>query len=343
MSRTKPSVTRTGFTLIELLVVIAIIAILIGLLLPAVQKVREAAARAKCQNNLKQLGLALHAYHDANGELPLVRPVAPPSASSPGGTTGDFTVIGFNVYPVTYQTFGNWIFRTLPFLEQGNLANVLLGSSAGNLTANYDAVVATQLQVLSCPSDPSVNGIGTTFIPGSTTQPSAYTTYVGVTGNDERFESSVYDGWSVTGANATNGMFAVQTHDYILSQAHGRTLISVTDGLSNTLFVGERPPATTATNGDLTIGEWLYPDYFSVLAIPNQMAYPFRSGCPTPADFGPDDVNNRCAVTHYWSMHPGGANFLLGDGSVRFLPYSTAITVVRPMASATGGEVIPNY
>lgn len=343
MSPIQQSHHRHGFTLIELLVVIAIIAILIGLLLPAVQKVREAAARVKCQNNLKQLGLALHAYHDANNELPLVRPALSATVFPPSGLTGDFADIFFNTIPVTPQNFGNWIFRILPYVEQSNLANVMLNSNAGNVVANYNAVVATQLQVLACPSDPSLTGIGTTFSPGANNQQSAFTSYVGVTGSDERYEVGVYDGWSVTGCNATNGMFAVQTQDFTLTVLHGRTFTSVTDGLSNTLMVGERPPATTASNGDLTIGEWLYPDYFTVLAIPNQMADPFRSGCPTPADFGPDNLNNRCAVTHYWSLHTGGGNFLLADGSIRFFQYSAAITVIRPMASATGGEVIPDY
>ena len=331
---------RVGFTLIELLVVIAIIAILIGLLLPAVQKVREAAARVKCQNNLKQLGIALHAYHDTNRELPAARIYMPEFSA-----VGDFTQISSVSPPITYQTFGSWVFRILPYIEQGNVAPIILNTTnVNNLLTNYDTVVSIQLAMIACPSDPSVTGTGTTYIPGSTTQPSAYTTYVGVTGSDERFEAGVNDPWSIVGANATNGMFPVQTHDYAVgSLPHGRTLSSVTDGTSNTLFVGERPPATTTTNGDLTVGEWLYPDFFTLLAIPNQMSSPYRSGCPTPADFGPDTLSNRCAVMHYWSMHPGGANFLLADGSIRFFPYSTSITVIRPMATATGNEVVPGY
>src|SRR5262245_46853100 len=106
-----PPVSRRGFTLIELLVVIAIIAVSIALLLPGVQKVREAAARTKCQNNLKQIGLALHLYHDANGKLPMPRP-------EPDYWT--------SYVSLTTNTCGAWMVRILPFIEQESVARECL-------------------------------------------------------------------------------------------------------------------------------------------------------------------------------------------------------------------------
>jgi prepilin-type N-terminal cleavage/methylation domain-containing protein len=152
---------RRGFTLIELLVVIAIIAILIGLLLPAVQKVREAAARVRCSNNLKQLGLAAHNYHDDNGHLP------------PG--------VGY--YPITPNgTFGTYFFHLLPYVEQDNLYRQALGPVAfppptGTIEVHYpgnNGVFRQPVKVFLCPSDPSVGPEGTVEINGETFGASSY-------------------------------------------------------------------------------------------------------------------------------------------------------------------------
>jgi prepilin-type N-terminal cleavage/methylation domain-containing protein len=149
---TLPRITRRGFTLIELLVVIAIVGILIGLLVPAVQAAREAARRAQCFNNLRQLGLAAHQFHDMNGHLP------------PG--------IGY--YPPASGTFGTYQFHLLPYLEQDNLYLAALGTVAfpvpdGPRTVYYpgnNTVYSRPVSVFLCPSDPSIGAEGVLTING---------------------------------------------------------------------------------------------------------------------------------------------------------------------------------
>src|SRR5262249_16146078 len=154
--RTTP---RRGFTLVELLVVIAIIAVLIGLLLPAVQKVREAANRIKCQNNLKQLGLAAQNYHDTRGHLP--------------------PAIGYTPL-VTNSVWGHHFFHLLPYLEQGNLYQRAWGPVAlttGPVTMYFPGnnyVYSEKLSVLLCPSDPSVGGDGVVTVNGISWGASCY-------------------------------------------------------------------------------------------------------------------------------------------------------------------------
>jgi prepilin-type processing-associated H-X9-DG protein len=111
-------------------------------------------------------------------------------------------------------------------------------------------------------------------------------------------------------------------------------MTSVTDGLSNTTVVGERPPAH-----DRSWGWWPKSDFDSLLANPNQEGL-LVSGCPLPGFFRPDIVSNRCAVTHYWSLHTGGGNWLMGDGAVRFFSYSAGPTILPALASINGGEVV---
>ncbi len=281
-----------AFTLIELLVVIAIIAILIALLVPAVQKVREAAARTQCANNLKQMGLALHNYHDTFGHFPAPR--------------------GTHLAP-TYEftEFRGWMCDILPYIEENNLATQMYTSPWYNgFFATYNTPVKTYL----CPSDPrnlfnvpSGNG--------------AMTSYLGVTGSDTDV--------NVQFNGPTNGIFNVSSP--------GIRLTDITDGTSNTLMLGERPPAT-----DLFVGWWGASDYDNFLSTGQLYGDPFNSsGCVLPGLFGAGSLNGPCDgdSNHFWSFHTGGANWLLGDASVHFLPYS-ASALTLPMASRNGGEVV---
>ena len=299
---------RSGFTLIELLVVIAIIAILIGLLLPAVQKVRESAARSKCANNLKQIALACHAYESANGKLP------PPRGTYTDQLTG----------------YRGWMCEILPYVEQTALRAQMGNTFPGGFFTAYAQPIAAFI----CPSDPR-------NLMSPPAGNGGLTCYLGVTGAYTQ-TSGVPAGYQPgDGYSAHDGIFdpVAPTTGSPTPSAWGTKINSITDGTSNTLMLGERPPDST-----LSWGWWGVSDYDCLLATVNSAPFnPLtQSGsnptCVAPGRFSPGNPQYDCHSTHFYSMHPGGGQWALGDGSVRFLPYS-AQPITIPAATKAGGEV----
>ena len=314
---------RKGFTLIELLVVIAIIAILIGLLVPAVQKVREAAARAQCQNNLKQVGLAAHNHHDSVKRFPSGINLPVSTASGAVFPTNALVTSGKIGQPPVPGQFFSWCEALLPYIEQANLQKNLNLTQREFANCNGPNSVGAQIiQIMICPSDQMPNLV-TTFVSGGVTYYFGMNSYGGNGGTRS---------WYV-GNMTTDGVF------YINSRVRFGDII---DGTSNTLLFGERYHQDPAYTAMPTIGGWAWAnfsagqDYLLSACVPVnfQLAPGTKTGSP---NFPEDD--RACA---YGSGHTGGANFAFGDGSVRFLTLSgnADLPVLQAISTRAGGEVV---
>jgi prepilin-type N-terminal cleavage/methylation domain-containing protein/prepilin-type processing-associated H-X9-DG protein len=318
---------RAGFTLIELLVVIAIIAVLIALLLPAVQAAREAARRTQCVNNLKQLGLAMHNYHDVLNTFPI-------------GAMGVRSINGY-VLGTTTNNRRTWAFMVLPYIEQGTIfqsINFSLPWNPPNGAAN-NTVCLTLIGAFTCPSDPSsllvVDGrhMGSYMVNwgNSTWQQDTNTTY------------NPFNG-PYPGAGAVSFGGAPFSED----KAYG--VQNIVDGTSNTLLMAEvivgLANSALGSSGYEHRGDVYNDDYncamFMAYTPPNATFPDWIEGnyCQYPFQNNPPCAKKTPYFNTARSYHSGGVNSLLGDGSVKFFKNTINVVVWRALSTTRGGEVI---
>jgi prepilin-type N-terminal cleavage/methylation domain-containing protein len=310
---------RRAFTLIELLVVIAIIAILIALLLPAVQQAREAARRTECKNKMKQLGLAIHNYHDTHNTFPMSYT-----------TDGTFTVL----------TRGrSWMTGILPFIELANLYSTLdfgapMSPSATNpIPTPYSPNTVAAMTVIPaflCPSDPS-SGVGKLTGRANLTANDAFgvTNYKSVAGNNWDWGTFRYQHPTGRNLNSFNGLDA--GNGWMCRNNRGASgpfvtkMRDITDGTSNTFFVGEALP------GRCTHNSWYFFNHTTATcSVP--LNYYFKNTAITAGDW----PNNYS----FASQHVGGGQFLMGDGAVKFISENIDLQTYRNAATIDGGEVL---
>ncbi|VTS07690.1 DUF1559 domain-containing protein [Tuwongella immobilis] len=300
---------RMGFTLIELLVVISIIGILLGLLLSAVQSVRSAASKLACANNLKQIGLAAHAYESAHGRLPRAWEEVPSFGPLPGSI--------------------NWMVNLLPYLEQealyGQARQAYFTQAIGTITPPHTGLT-TIVKVYTCPAD------------GRLSQPIT---------DDKGYTAAYGSYWGVyTSLLKFEGFERVHPIDGAMPGKEPVRFLDISDGTSSTLLIGEKIPlgkylagnwyANAITLEDLMAGDSISSGISSSMMSTNLT----RIGpCQGPFRYGPSRVTNPCDATHFGSLHPGGSNFVLCDGSVRFIAYS-AVDLMPALASRNGGEIV---
>lgn len=313
-----PFPRRRGFTLIELLVVIAIIAVLIALLLPAVQQAREAARRTQCKNNLKQLGLAMHNYHDTFRVFPMG-----------GWVSGSFDM-------------GSYMVRILPYIDQAPLYNQI------NFSVTIDTQVLPSGQQLAlqvipgyiCPSDPGPNVYTQSQNYGSS--PRVKSNYAGNIGNQNSSGCNV--GWNTLNGNgsATNGdTYDVgQVSGVLMKWPACINIAGVSDGTSTTLLMGEIRPICSAHQQD----GWIDSNAFWTVTGPG-INYPT---CPDEVGYtgsGCNQIGNGAWGTSntFRSKHVGGCHFVLCDGSTRFISQNISLLTLQQLADRRDGGVVGEF
>jgi prepilin-type N-terminal cleavage/methylation domain-containing protein/prepilin-type processing-associated H-X9-DG protein len=333
---------RGAFTLIELLVVIAIIAILIALLVPAVQKVREAAARTQCINNMKQLGLALHGFHDANKRLPPGAASDVPPFAQGGGGWGS-----------------SWMVYILPHIDQGPIYSKwqFTGSSGFNNANNANLVANVVIPAYRCPSSP----VPMSFTAGGSGTNKMIVSYTGIAGS-ALGATPVYNG------GCCNGAGNLISDAGVLFSGSMVQLTQITDGTSNTWMVGEqsnhlldsnRNPITSgytaacAYSGGLygwtmgsgigqngTVAGWAGDGRgFNTTTLRYQInQIGFASDAASNGAYGcNNDVGQNIPMS---SIHPGGANMLHADGTVHFASNSMTTAVIHALSTRSGNESV---
>jgi prepilin-type N-terminal cleavage/methylation domain-containing protein/prepilin-type processing-associated H-X9-DG protein len=336
MASLQPGKRERGFTLIELLVVIAIIAVLIGLLVPAVQKVRESANRIKCSNNLHQFGLACHMYHDTNGVFPS------------GAVQSSWGV-----------NKGSWLIYTLPYMEQDNLFRLLPDMNTPGVDSMAEAeklgILPVKLPYGRCPSDDFQFGNPLLSSYMASAGPMLGLNNCGFDPFDQ-YSNGVAFGWGYLptpsftdtgngspGSDSTPGMFGRENQQIRIAD--------VTDGLTNTLLIGEcLPQQNGEMSDDLDLTHLISPGaghrawyvfdggngYGSTIVPIN-----YRTDSRDPTMCNPPDrhYQNWALCFGFKSNHPGGANFVFGDGSVHFITQSIDTRTFQLLGCRNDGQV----